>query len=113
MIGFAGMVTEETRLASGLFGLQSSGGKDTRQKLGQGFEKATPTSGVSVDPELMSATVQPTSSLVARCLIRSFWPKHGLAQMDQRTVGIDNLGLGALREGRPVGMLARYQDRNR
>src|SRR5208283_4869854 len=31
MIGFAGMVTEETRLASGLFGLQSSGGTDDRE----------------------------------------------------------------------------------
>jgi hypothetical protein len=67
-----------------------------------------------VDPELMSATVQPTSSLVARLFDSQLLAsKHGLAQTDQRTVGIDNLGLGALREGRPVGMLPRYQDRNR
>jgi hypothetical protein len=32
-VGFTGLVMEETRLASGLLGLQSSGGKVTRQKL--------------------------------------------------------------------------------
>src|SRR5271166_4392227 len=39
MIGFAGMVTEETRLASGLFGLQSSGGRIHARNLGKALRR--------------------------------------------------------------------------
>jgi hypothetical protein len=49
-----GTASEERCLASWLRELQSSGGKDTRQKRSDGLENATPISGISVNPGLMS-----------------------------------------------------------
>ena len=68
--GLADGAMGEARFASGLRGVQSSGGKETLQKLGDGLAKAIPTSGISVDPGLMSTTVHAISSLVARFFIR-------------------------------------------
>jgi hypothetical protein len=52
------------RLAFGLGGLQPSGGKETRQILGQGSENASPTSETEAVPGLISTTGQPSSLLV-------------------------------------------------
>lgn len=65
---------EVMRLASGLRGVQSSGGKETRQKLGAAWGKARPTSGISLDPAFRSTTVQVISSLVIKFLTRSSCP---------------------------------------
>src|SRR5208337_548695 len=57
------------RLASGLRGLQSSGGNETRQKRALGWANPIPISGSSSCPGLMSFTVQTSSSPVATWVI--------------------------------------------
>jgi hypothetical protein len=62
------------RRASWLFGVQSAGGKETRQKCGQRAENSTPTSGIPAFPGFTSATEQPISSPVTMFFIRRVWP---------------------------------------
>jgi hypothetical protein len=71
--GFGWPVDEANRLASGR-GLQSAGGKETRQKLGRGSANPAPTSGISLWPELTSTTMHSISSLVVRFFSFSSWP---------------------------------------
>ena len=62
------------RLASGLCGLQSSGGNETRQKCALGWANPIPISGICSCPGLMSFTMQTSSSPVATWVILKSCP---------------------------------------
>src|SRR5882762_3906052 len=64
------------RFASGSRALQSTGGKDTRQKCGLAWANCTPTSATPFAPGLRSTTVQGISSPVVTCLTLSFCPSR-------------------------------------
>jgi len=65
-----------TRFASGFRALQSTGGKDTRQKCGLACANCTPISATPFAPGLRSTTVQGISSPVVTCLTLSFCPSR-------------------------------------
>src|SRR5712692_1975689 len=57
----------ETLRASGLFGVQSSGGKATRQKVGRGAENSRPISALPLRTGPRNATWHSCSSSVLPC----------------------------------------------
>src|SRR5215472_7392855 len=66
---FFGMAVEITLRASGCLGLQSSGGKVTRQKLGRGMENSKPTSALPERTGPRNTTEHSCSSSVPLCCI--------------------------------------------
>src|SRR5437879_5123121 len=59
----------EIARASGFFGVQSSGGKDTRQNVGHGFENSNPISALPPRTGPRNATWHSCSSSVLLCFI--------------------------------------------
>jgi hypothetical protein len=74
-VAVAGFLLSTCCLASGLRGLQSAGGKETRQKREHSVANSTPTSRTPLVPSAMSITVQIISSVVERLVSVSTWPK--------------------------------------
>lgn len=74
--GGAALGLDTKRFASGLRVLQSTGGKETRQKRVLGCANSTPTSASPFAPGLESTTLQGTSAPVTTFLIFKAWPSR-------------------------------------
>src|SRR5208337_226991 len=87
------------RLASGLRGLQSSGGNETRQKRALGWANPIPISGSSSCPGLMSFPVEKRSFAVAnRGKIKTLPTMTGSGRKIRPPVSIHHQGFGAFVE---------------
>src|SRR6266852_476241 len=109
----AGFEPPANRLASGLRGLQSDGGNETRQNFELGCTNSTPISAVPFAPALTSTTVQRISSSVFRFRILTVAPlcTASFSKINPPCAFTSSVKV-FFREGCTIGALSGYAQRH-